>query len=83
MEIDKTYRFSQTCSVPNIQAQLWFFDVTFCVNIDCIDGSCVRPASSAEQVSEHKSRVIGFKSHVKLTLCLEYILYMIIYDIYV
>ena len=59
-----------------------FFDVTSCVNIDCIDRSCVRLASSAEQVSEHKSKGIGFKSHVRLTLCLEYILYMIIYDIY-
>ena len=60
-----------------------FFDVASCVNIDCIDRSCVRLASTVEQVSEHKSKGIGFKSHVRLTLCLEYILYMIIYDIYI
>ena len=57
--------------------------MTSCVNIDCTDRSCVRLDSSVEQLSEHKSRVIGFKSHVRLTLCLEYILYMIIYDIYI
>ena len=60
-----------------------FFDVTSCVNIDCTDRSCVRLDSSVEQLSEHKSKVIGFKSHVRLILCFEYILYMIIYDIYI
>ena len=60
-----------------------FFDVTSCENIDCIDRSCVRLVSSVEQVSKHKSKGVGFKSHVRLTLCLEYIIYMIIYDIYI
>ena len=79
MEVDKPYkvtlRGAQTCSVANIQVQLCiFFDATSCVNIDCIDHSCVRLASSVEQVSELKSKGIGFKSHVRLTVCLEYIL---------
>ena len=60
-----------------------FFDVTSCIDIDCIDHSCGRLASSVEQVSELKSKGVGFKSHVRLTLCLKYILYMIIYDIYI
>ena len=60
-----------------------FFDETSGVKIDCIDRSCVRLASSVEQLSEHKSRGIDFKSHVRLTLCLEYTLCMIIYDIYI
>ena len=68
--------------LPTFRHKFVFFDVTSCVNIDCIDRSCARLASSVEQVSEHKSKGIGFKSHVRLTLCLEYILYMIIYDIY-
>ena len=87
MEVDKPYKATlggaQTCSVANIQAQLFFFDVTSCENIDCIDRSCVRLVSSVEQVSKHKSKGVGFKSHVRLTLCLEYIIYMIIYDIYI
>ena len=53
-----------------------FFDVTSCVNIDVIDRSCVKLASSVEEVSEHKSK--GFKSHVRPILHLECIVYMII-----
>ena len=69
--------------LPTFWHNFVFFDVTSCVKIDCIDRSCVRLASSVEQVSEVKSKGIGFKSHVILTLCLEYILYMVIYDIYI
>ena len=87
MEVEKTYKVTlggvRPAKLPTFRHNFVFFDVTFCVNIDCIGRSCVRLASSVEQVSEHKSRGIGFKSHVRLTLCLEYILYMIIYDIYI
>ena len=87
VEVGKTYKVTlggvRSSELPTFRHSFVFFDVTSCVNIDCIDRSCVRLASSAEQVSEHKSKGIGFKSHVRLTLCLEYILYMIIYDIYI
>ena len=69
--------------LPTSRHNFVFFVVTSCVNIDCIDRSCVRLASPVEQVSEHKSKGIGFKSHVRLTICLKYILYVIIYDIYI
>ena len=69
--------------LPTFRHNFVFSDVTSCVSIDCIDRSCVRLVSSVEQVSEHKYKGIGFKYHVRLTLCLEYILYMIIYDIYI
>ena len=86
MEVDKTCKVTlggvRPAQLPTFRHSFVFFDVTSCVNIDCIDRSCVRLASSVEQVSEHKSRSIGFKSHVRLTLCLEYILYMI-HDIYI
>ena len=86
MEVDKTYKVTlggvRPAQLPTFRHNFVFFDVNSCVNIDCIDRSCVRLASSIEQVSEHKSRGIGFRSHVRLTLCLEYILYMI-YDIYI
>ena len=51
--------------------------------VSVLDRSCVRLASSVEQASEHKTKGLGFKSHVRLTLYLENILYMIIYDIYI
>ena len=60
--------------LPTFRHNFVFFDVTSWINIDCIDRSCVRLASTVEQVSEHKSKGIGFKSHVRLTLCLKYIL---------
>ena len=46
-----------------------------------LDRSCVRLVSSVEQASEHKNKGLGFKSYVRLTLYLEHIMYMIIYDI--
>ena len=86
MEVDKTYKFTLGGVRPAQLSTFWhkflFFDVTSCVNIDCIDRSCVKLASPVEQVSEHKSRDSGFKSHVRLISCLEYILYMI-YGIYI
>ena len=69
--------------LPTFRHNFVFSDVTSCVSIDCIDRSCVRLVSSVEQVSKHKYKGIDFKYHVRLTLCLEYILYMIIYDIYI
>ena len=69
--------------MPAFRRNFVFFDVTSRVNIDCIDCSCVWLASSVEQVLEHKSKGIGFTSHMRLTLCPEYILYIIIYDIYI
>ena len=87
MEVDKTYKLPyvglRPARLPTFRQKFVFFDVTSCVNIDCINCSCARHASSVEQVSEHKSKGIGFKSHVRLTLSLEYILYMKIYDIYI
>ena len=84
MEVDKTYKVTlggvRPAQLPTFRHNFVFFDVTSCVNIDCIDRSCVRLASSVEQLSEQKSRGSGVKSHVRLTSCLEYILYMI-YDI--
>ena len=84
MEVDKTYKVTlgriRPAQLPTCRRNFVFFDVTSCVNIDCIDCSCVRLASSVEQVSEHKSRGSGVKSHVRLTSFLEYIVYMI-YDI--
>ena len=62
--------------LPPFRHNFVFFDVTSCVNIDVIDRSCVKLASSVEEVSEHKSK--GFKSHVRPTLHLECIVYMII-----
>ena len=87
MEVDKTYKVTlggvRPAQLPTCRHNFVFFDVTSCVNIDCIDHSCVRLASSVQQVLELKSKGIGFKYHVILTLCLEYILYMVIYDIYI
>ena len=77
VEVDKTYKVTlgeaQTSSVPNIQAQV------------CVPWhhSFVRLASSVEQAPEHKSKGIGFKLHVRLNLCLEHILCVIIYDMYI
>ena len=48
-----------------------------------LDRYCVRFASSVEQAPEHKSKSVFFKSHVRVTFYLEYILYMIIYDIHI
>ena len=45
--------------LPTFRHNFVFFDVT----------SCVTLASSVEQSSEHKSRSIGFKSHMRQTLC--------------
>ena len=85
MEVDKickvTLGGAQTCSVANIQAQLC---VLWCdLHWRYRYRSCVKLASSGERVSEHKFKCIGFKSHVRLTLCLKYILYMIIYVTYI
>ena len=87
VEVGKTYKVTlggvRSSELPTFRHSFVFFDVTSCVNIDSIDRSCVRLASSVEQGSEHRSRGISFKSHVRLTLCLDYIRYMIIYDIYI
>ena len=57
--------------LPPFRHNFVFFDVTSCVNIDVIDRSCVKLASSVEQVSEHKSKGIGFKSPVRLIYVLD------------
>ena len=75
MKVDKTCKVTlggvRPAQLPTFRHNFVFFDVTSCVNIDRIDPSCVRLASSVEQVSELKSKGIGFKSHVRLTLSLE------------
>ena len=48
-----------------------------------LDHSCARLVSSVEQTLEHKTKGRGFKSHVRLTLYIEHILCMIIYDVYI
>ena len=87
MEVNKPYKvtlgWTQNAQMPAFRRNFVFFDVNSRVNIDCIDCSCVWLASSVEQVLEHKSKGIGFTSHMRLTLCPEYILYIIIYDIYI
>ena len=49
MEIDKTYKGTlsgvRPAHLPTFRHKFVFFDVTSCVNIDCIDRSCVRLAS--------------------------------------
>ena len=89
MEVDKTYKATlggvRLAKLPTFKNNIVFFDVTACVKIECIDHSCVGLAGSVEQVSEHKSIPLGivFKSHVRMTLCLEYILYTVISDMYI
>ena len=86
MEVDKTYKVTlggaQTCSVANIQVQLCVLWCDFLCKHRLYGLFLVRLASSVE-VSEHKFKGIDFKSHVSLALYLEYILYMIKYDIYI
>ena len=88
LELVKTYKVTLDGARVKIPAQL----PTFRHNLSSLmwplvlkltvpDLSYVRLASSVEQASEHKFKSIGFQFHVRLTLCLEHVLY--IYTIYI
>ena len=71
VKVDKRYKVTsggpQTCSVAIFGHNFVFFDVSSLVEaLTVLNRSCVRLPSSFEQVSEHKTKGLGFKSHVSI-----------------
>ena len=88
VEVDKRYKVTLRWGSGLLSCQ--YSGTTFCSlmsllvqTLTMLDCSCVRLVSSVEQASEHKTKGLGFKSHVRLSLYLEHILHMKIYDIFI